>query len=78
MVAEPVQSTGIIQKQTATTYQYGTHVLVNDNGQTLFALESKKVNLDSYINQTVDIKGNKIQGYPITGGPEYIEVTKVK
>lgn len=57
---------------------YGTHVLTNDHGQTLYALKSSSVKLDDYIDKNVEISGSKIEGYPIDGGPEYIEVSKIK
>lgn len=69
---------GIIQKQGITTYQYGTHILVDNNGQTKYALKSESINLDNYINRYVEIKGHKIKGYPIDGGPDYIDVSEVK
>jgi hypothetical protein len=73
-------ASGVIHKQGMTTYQYGTHTLVDDNGKTIYALKSKnsKLNLDNYIDKNVEIKGHKIIGYPVDGGPEYLEVTKVK
>lgn len=63
---------GIIQKQGITTYQYGTHVISG------YALRSNAVNLDNYINQNVTVVGYKIDGYPIDGGPDFIEVEKVE
>lgn len=77
---QSTNASGMVQKQGFTTYQYGTHVLINSNGQTVYGLISRKskLNLDKYINKNVVIKGHKIKGYPIDGGPEYLEVTKVK
>lgn len=69
---------GIVKAQGITTYMYGTHVLTNDQGQTLYALHSSSVKLDDYIDKHVEISGSKIEGYPIDGGPEYIEVSKIK
>lgn len=69
--------TGLIQKQTASFYQYGTHVLVV-NSSIQYALTSDVVNLDQYVNQNITITGNKISGYPVDGGPEYIDVQGVK
>jgi hypothetical protein len=71
------KASGIIRQQGVSTYQYGTHVLTDDTGKTLYALRSKK-NLDNYIGKHVEIKGKKVNGYPVENGPEYLEVTKVK
>lgn len=72
------KSSGTIQLQGITTYMYGTHILKDSSGKTLYALRSKSVNLDEYINKNVEIKGKKVNGYPIERGPEYLEVTCVK
>ena len=45
---------------------------------TFFALKSDNINLDQYIGKKVTVSGNKIQGYPVDGGPEYINVTEIK
>jgi hypothetical protein len=71
--------TGTIQKQGITTYQYGTHVLTDNNGQTTYALKSGKdaINLDDYINKFVEVRGHLMRDYPVDGGPQYLVVTKV-
>jgi hypothetical protein len=69
---------GTIQVQGITTYMYGTHVLTNDLGQTLYALRSKSLELDDYIGQSVEISGSKVQGYPVDGGPDFLEVSEIK
>jgi len=66
---------GVIQKQSATTYQYGTHVLKAQNA--FYALKSKNISLDKYLGKKVKVQGNLIPGYPIEGGPKYINVKKV-
>ena len=67
----PVEITGIIQKQGITSYMYGTHVILG------YALRSNTILLDNYINYNVTIVGYKIDGYPVDGGPDYIEVTDI-
>jgi hypothetical protein len=69
---DQMEITGIIQKQGITTYQYGTHTISG------FALRSRTVDLDSYIDKKVTVMGHKIEGYPVDGGPEFIEVDKVE
>lgn len=71
-----IQASGIIQEQGISTYQYGSHILIGENNT--YALRSETINLDIYIGKAVDIKGEKISGYPVDGGPEYIEVLEVK
>ena len=71
-----IELTGLLKKQGATTYQYGTHTLTVNS--TLYALTSKTLNLDTYINQSVTITGDKVNGYPVDGGPEYIDVKSIK
>ena len=67
-----MEVTGTIQVQGVTTYQYGTHTISE------YTLRSSSVNLDDYINQEVTVIGRKIEGYPVDGGPVFIEVEKVK
>jgi hypothetical protein len=73
-----ISAIGVIQKQGITTYQYGTHILINSNQQTFFALTSENVNLDDFLNKTVEIKGHKVNGYPVEDGPEYLKVTEIR
>ena len=70
-----VTGPGKIEQIQASYWMYGSHVITIDNK--LYALKSSSLKLQDYNNQTVTIWGNKISGYPVTGGPEYIEVTKI-
>ena len=67
-----IEITGTIQKQGITSYQYGAHTISGH------ALRSNSVDLDNYINQNITVVGYKIEGYPIDGGPDYIEVEEIK
>jgi hypothetical protein len=67
-----VEATGTIQQQGMTTYQYGTHIL----GE--FTLRSSVVDLDKYIGKSVTVVGHLIKGYPIEGGPKFLEVVLIK
>ena len=71
-----LELTGLIAKQGVTTYQYGSHTLKTKNQ--LYTLKSKTINLDNYIGKTITIVGEKIDGYPISGGPVYVKVLKIK
>ena len=73
-----VESVGIIRKQGITTYMYGTHVLLNDDKQTLYALKSDPINLDLYIDKKVKVKGDLIKGYPVDSGPNYLNVKSIE
>ena len=72
LFSNKVKETGFIQKQGITTYMYGTHTITD------YALKSNSINLDNYINKNVSVTGKKIDGYPTDGGPDYIEVKKIK
>lgn len=67
-----IEATGTIQKQGITTYQYGTHVISG------YALRSSTIDLDEYVDSSVTVVGHLIEGYPVEGGPDYLEVEEVK
>lgn len=67
---------GKIEKLGMTTFQYGTHLLKTENKT--YALKSDAIKLDEFVNKSVTIKGKKVIGYPLEGGPDLIEVTLVK
>lgn len=73
---DPNELEGVIAVQGITTYQYGTHTLTTDTE--FFALRSETVDLEQFINQNVVIRFEKISGYPVDGGPDYLEVLEVK
>ena len=66
---------GKIEKIGMTTYQYGTHIL-KMSGKS-YALKSSSLNLDTYVDQQVSLKGQKVEGYPLENGPDLIDVTEV-
>ncbi|MDN3588924.1 hypothetical protein QWY86_19765 [Pedobacter aquatilis] len=70
-----VTATGTIQKLGMSTFQYGTHIL--KTADKTYALKST-FSLDPYLDKTVTIKGKKVKGYPLDGGPELVDVTLVK
>ncbi|NTE05658.1 hypothetical protein G6M26_20685 [Agrobacterium tumefaciens] len=74
--ANSATATGTIQKIGITTFQYGTHLLTTENKT--YALKSDAINLDQYMNKKVTVKGKKVKGYPIDGGPEFLDVTLIK
>ena len=76
LASNQIEISGVIQKQGITTYQYGTHVIISNDKQ--YALQSSTLDLNKYLKQNVTIVGEKIAGYPIENGPEYLEVVKVK
>lgn len=59
-----------------TTFQYGTHLLKMQDK--VCALKSSSINLDNYLGIQVILKGNKVAGNPLEGGPELIEVKEIK
>jgi hypothetical protein len=72
----PFEFKGLLKKQMVTTFMYGTHT-ITDEGKT-YALRSSNVVLDLYVDNIVTVKGSKVPGYPVDGGPEYIDVKEVK
>lgn len=68
--------TGTVEEQGITSYQYGTHTISGDGK--FYALKSETIDLDQYIGETVTIKGEKIAGYPVDGGPEYLMVLEIE
>lgn len=57
------------------TFQYGTHTL--NAGEKTYALKSRKVDLKVYEGKDVIVKGLKVAGYPVDGGPEFIDVQEI-
>ena len=70
-----IELIGVIKKQGITTYQYGTHIL---KGNKNYALKSKTIILDNYLEKRVKIIGKAVSGYPIEGGPLYIDVINIE
>ena len=76
-----VVATAVIEKAEATSYQYGTHALVDgDTGETIYALTSESVDLDAYEGELVTIYGTYVPGYEngLDGGPPLVEVDRVE
>ncbi|MFD2518201.1 hypothetical protein [Salinimicrobium flavum] len=71
-----MEITGTIEQQGITSYQYGTHTLTNE--ETFYALKSETVNLDDYLDREVTVVAEKIEGYPVDGGPDYLLVLELK
>jgi hypothetical protein len=72
---ESISIEGRITKLGMTTYQYGTHTI--SYGGKPYALRSSSLNLDTYADKQVVLRGTKVAGYPIEGGPDLIEVSEV-
>lgn len=72
---DAVTLTGEITPLGMTTFQYGTHSIKAET--ILYALKSSKVDLEDYEDKTVTLKGIKVSGYPLEGGPELIEVSEI-
>jgi hypothetical protein len=73
-----VCKTGILKLQGITTYQYGSHILEDNAGKTLYALTiDSNNNIATFINKNVEISGTFTEGYPVEGGPELIAVTRI-
>lgn len=71
-----MEITGKIKAIEMSSWQYGTHTISND--ETFYALRSDKIDLRTYEGKTVTIKAEKIAGYPVAGGPEFLKVYEIK
>ncbi len=69
-----VHSAGIVVENSASFFMYGSHLLIQEEDSIAYALTSSTINLDVYVNQKVHISGKAIAGYPVAGGPVYVEV----
>ncbi|HCY76221.1 MAG TPA: hypothetical protein DHV28_09900 [Ignavibacteriales bacterium] len=72
-----LNSIGLVHKIEMSSWMYGTHTLDDSNGKPLYALTSSSVDLNAYENKEVKIFGNLIDGYPVDGGPKYLNVTSI-
>lgn len=73
---DQLKVSGVIEPQGMTSYQYGTHTLTNE--ETFYALKSETIDLDQYIDKEVTVTAQRISGYPLSGGPEYLMVLEVE
>ena len=64
---------GTLHRPDATTYQYGSYTLVDESGN-IYALQNHGFDLGQYIGKKVNITGTLIPGYPVDGGPPYLDV----
>ena len=71
-----MEITGTIKAIEMSSWQYGTHTISND--ETFYALRSDKIDLKNYEEKTVKIKAEKIAGYPVDGGPEFLSVHEIE
>lgn len=67
---------GFLEVQGITTYQYGSHTLTTDNG--VYALTSDTIILDDFDSEAVIITAKKVNGYPVDGGPIYLNVQRIE
>jgi|SRR5690554_2152671 len=74
--SDSMEISGIIEPIGMTTWQYGSHTISNEEG-VIYALRSESVRLEEYEGKMVTIKGEKVDGYPVENGPEFIEVTEI-
>jgi len=73
-----IVSSGIVKKLEVSTWQYGTHTLNDEEGKILYALKSSTKDLNAYNDLKVTLLGSRVDGYPVDGGPLYLDVIAVK
>jgi hypothetical protein len=66
-----ITASGILQKQGNTTYQYGTHILTDSQGNTTRVLKSKTINLDNYVGKQVIVTAQDVGPTPENGPKLY-------
>ena len=71
-----MEITGTIKALEMSSWQYGTHTISND--EHFYALRSEKVDLKKYEGKQIVITAQHIEGYPVDGGPVFLEVTTIK
>jgi hypothetical protein len=69
-----VEAAGTMERLEISTWMYGTHILVERDGEVLYALKSDTADLSSYEGKKVRVAGSLVPGYPVDGGPEYLKV----
>ncbi len=74
---ELVQTKGTIERTGITTYMYGEYKLVESAKNIVYALRSSTLDLSKYVGQHVEVTGTKISGYPLDGGPVYLDIETV-
>lgn len=73
---DQVELQGIIREMGTTTYGYGTHII--ENGDEFYAIKSDNWDLNFFLNKYVTAVGEKVPGYPIDGGPEFVNVYEIQ
>jgi len=76
---DTVTRSGILTKIEMSSWMYGSHLLSDDTGKPLTALKKDETfEFDKYQGEKVEVTGKIIEGYPVDGGPEYLEVESIK
>ena len=73
-----IREKGYIKTAGITSFNYGTHVLVSDSGEILYALKSSIMNLADFTKGEVTVTGKLIMGYPVEGGPDFLSVSDIQ
>ncbi len=76
-IPETIKAIGTIEKLEISAWMYGTHTL-SENEKIKYALASEAVDLNQYLNKTVEVEGTLKEGYPVDGGPPYLIVKKMR
>lgn len=71
--AERVEITGTLMKTAPviTSHQYGEFHIDTT------ALRSSSIDLNAFVDELVTVRGYQIEGYPLSGGPVYVEVEEI-
>ena len=77
-MSKTITAQGTIQPLEVSIWMYGTHYLEDEDDNVLYALSSNTVSLHDYNGKKVEVQGSLKEGYPIDGGPPYMEVDAIK
>lgn len=69
---------GTVAPLEMSTWMYGTNMLTKDSKIVVSLIADKNIKLDDYNGKKVEVTGELKEGYPIDGGPEYLEVKTIK
>ena len=72
---DTVTVNGKVTELGMSTFQYGTHLISADDKT--YALKSSTIKLADFVDKSVTLKGKKVAGYPVDGGPDLIEVSDI-
>lgn len=69
---------GRLEAAEVTSFMYGDYLLYDETRRQLYALKASNGDLRDYVGQRVRVSGVPVPGYPVDGGPPYLEVRTIR